>query len=380
MLHRRSFLVSLAGAAATLPALSRAHAQSAGTAEPIIINTLGGLSNPNMRGPRAGRAAAYLRIEPRVIAEARASGITATHLTVGFVTGTLSAAFEDTVNDMAAADETIRAHGKDLLKVLSAADIERAHRERKIGVLYGVQNCAMLEDKAARVDIFADLGLRVFQLTYNDDNLLGGGSKADATGLTPYGREVIQRINARRCIVDVSHGSRQIGLDAVAASSAPIAITHTGCRALRDIPRNSSDDLLRAVGAAGGYVGIFTGSMFLVGGGKDATAADVARHIDHAVQVAGEDAVGIGTDNPVTGFDDVEGMRRGWESFARQRAASGVGSAGETSGLPFTPELQGPEQFRTLQRALRARGYTESRIEKVLGLNFLRYARRVWGA
>src|SRR5204862_82401 len=140
----------------------------------------------------------------------------------------------------------------------SAADIRRAKAEKKVGLLYGFQNCAMLGKDATRVDVFADLGVRVFQLTYNPANLLGDGSMApENRGLTPFGREVIARLNDRRVMVDLSHSGERTCLDAARASRAPISINHTGCRALTDLPRNKTDAELRLVAERGGFVGIY---------------------------------------------------------------------------------------------------------------------------
>jgi membrane dipeptidase len=375
--RRTAILSAAAGlAAGTASASPRARASDP-IAGKLVINSLGDIRDPNDRSPRGGGA--IPTPNERMLKDARASGITAINVTVGYVSGPADP-FEATVKDIAAVDAVIRANPRDFLRVYSAADIVRAKAEHRIGCILNVQNCAMLGTKAERVDLFTDLGLRSFQLTYNIENGLGGGSAADDVALKPFGREVIERLNARRMIVDLSHSGRRTCLDAIAASKQAIAITHTGCRALRDIPRNKSDEELRGVGEKGGYVGIFTGSGFLMGGGRDATAEGVVRHIEHAMDVAGEDHVGVGTDNPITAYDNVEGVRANWRQASAARARSGAGAAGEGDGLPFTPELLGADQFRTLARAMARRGHKQARIDKVLGLNFLNYARRTWGA
>lgn len=373
---RRRFLKA-AGLGATLlaaPAVAAPPARSG--KRRIIINTLGGLADYNSE--ESGRMATFLRLSSRVIADAKASGITAMNVTIGYVAGP-SDPFTTTVDDLAAADETIRNNSDILLKVWTAADVVRAQREGKVGIIYGFQNCAMLGDKPERVDLFADLGVRIFQLTYNSANQLGGGSQVDTVGLTDFGRQVIAAINRRRAIVDLSHGSQAIGFDAIKASSQPVAITHTGCRALKDISRNSPDELLRAVAQGGGYVGIFTGGMFLTASGVS-NVEDVINHIDHAINVCGEDHVGLGTDNPITGIDNLPAWRAMWEKAAAARASSGVGSKGEVGGLPFTEDLLGPGQFDLLAQRMAKRGHSAARIDKVLGQNFLRYARSIWGA
>jgi membrane dipeptidase len=133
------------------------------------------------------------------------------------------------------------------MKIFTAEDIRTARSMRRIGLVYGFQNAAMVGDKSDRVDLFANFGVRVIQLTYNALNQLGGGSMAAGDpGLTPFGREVIERLNARHVMVDLSHSGHQICLDAARASKQPISINHPGCRAITNLPRNKTDEELRA--------------------------------------------------------------------------------------------------------------------------------------
>ena len=188
-------------------------------------------------------------------------------------------------------DAELRAHPDDLMKVRTAADILKARRENRIGVIYGFQNAAMVGEDDSRIDTFADLGVRVIQLTYNPANQLGDGSMApENRGLTALGREVVARLNEKRVMVDLSHSGQNTCLDAARASTAPISINHTGCRALCDLPRNKTDEELRLVASKGGFVGIYF-MPFLKADGHP-HAEDVVAHIDHAVNVCGEDHVG----------------------------------------------------------------------------------------
>jgi len=336
----------------------------------IVVNALGGLGDPN-----PGPSPAF---SPRVLAEAHASGLTMVNITLGYVAGAKDP-FEQSVRDIALTDRLLREHPRDLIKILSAADIRRAKGEKKIGLLYGFQNGAMMGGDATRVDIFADLGVRVFQLTYNPANQLGDGSMAAGNrGLTPFGREVIARLNARRMMVDLSHSGEQTCLEAARASSAPISINHTGCRAVTDLPRNKTDAELRLVAERGGFVGIYFMPFLNISG--HARAEDVIAHIDHAVNVCGEDHVGIGTDGSVTMIDDLHGFESVLAKEIADRRAAGISALGERPDTyPFVVDLRGPDQFRKLARLLAAKGYGSGRIEKILGLNFLRFAQTVWG-
>ena len=370
-LYRREFL-TLAGAAALAP-----RAVAAAPSALIIVNALGGLDDPNVRDDNPS-AAQRRMLSDRIIRDAHASGLDAVNITIGYVAGD-EEPFEQTVREIARWDARLRSRPADLAKVLTADDILSARRERKIGLIYGFQNAAMLGSDASRVDAFADLGVRVIQLTYNVANALGDGSMAPQNrGLTPFGREVVERLNANRLMVDLSHSGERICLEAARASRAPISINHTGCRALVDLPRNKSDEELRLVASRGGFVGIYF--MPFLSPDSVAEPADVVAHIDHAVNVCGEDHVGIGTDGGTTGIDDMAAYRAAMRAEVAERRAAGIGAAGENPDtLPFVEALSGPDQFRRLMALLDRQGYSSGRIEKIMGLNFIRFAREVWG-
>ncbi len=261
----------------------------------------------------------------------------------------------------------LREAAKDVLKVYTAADILRARSEGRIGIIYGFQNGAMLSSNAARVDLFADLGVRVIQLTYNPANTLGDGSMASENrGLTPFGCEVVERLNAKRVMVDLSHSGQRTCLEATRLSNQPVSINHTGCRALNDLPRNKTDEELELVASRGGFVGIYF-MPFLSATGHP-SARDVVAHIEHAVNVCGEDHVGIGTDGSVTAIDDLEAYKAVLAREVEARRKAGVSAAGERSDtLPFVIDLRGVNQFHELAARLGGIGYSSARIEKILG-------------
>jgi membrane dipeptidase len=178
-------------------------------------------------------------------------------------------------------------------------------------------------------------------------------------------------------MVDLSHSGENTCLEAARVSRQPVSINHTGCRALADLPRNKTDEELRLVAERGGFVGVYFMPFLTLSG--HASAADVVEHIVHAVDVCGEDAVGIGTDGPVTAVDDLDAYRLHLADQVAERARAGVGAAGERSDtLPFVEDLRGVDQFRDLVRLLEQRGFGEERIAKIMGGNFLAYADRVW--
>ena len=379
-MSRRGVLASAAAAAAAPAGAAPKHARA--KPRPLIVNALGGLENPNLdlaRPPGAPARTDQPDIDARAIADAKASGLSAVNITLGYVAGPMEP-YEYTIQTIGVWDRILRDHAADLIKVDRAADILRARDEGKIGVIYGFQNALQVGDKLERIDTFGDLGVGVIQLTYNPRNPLGDGSMApENRGLTPFGRQVVERLNANRIMVDLSHSGEHTCLDAIAASKQPISINHTGCRALADLPRNKTDAELRGVAEKGGFVGIFFMPFLNLSG--HASAADVVAHIEHAVKVCGEDHVGIGTDGDVTGIDDLTAYQSHLAHEVAERAKAGIGATGERADTyPFVVDLRGKEQFHKLARLLKARGYRQARIDKILGLNFIAYAREVWGA
>lgn len=352
------------------------------TTTPMIINALGQLDNPN--APRSSEAAAQLNpsseqltVDARTLADAHASGLTAVNITLGYTMGDLPP-YEHTLHEIAVWDAIIRDNPADLTKVRTVADVHRARKEGRIGVIYGFQNAVAVGEDTGRIATFADLGVRVVQLTYNQANHIGDGSMAAANrGLSDFGRRVVEALGDHHLMVDLSHSGERTCLEAAKISRGPVSINHTGCRALADLPRNKTDEELRLVASRGGFVGIYFMPFLNLSG--HASAADVVEHIDHAVNVCGEDHVGIGTDGTITSIDDLDAYRAHLAEHVALRREAGVGAAGERGDtLPFVLDLRGVDQFRELIRLLERRGYRSERIEKILGRNFLDYADRVW--
>jgi membrane dipeptidase len=383
MTTRREFVTGAAVVASATPALARTRKKPPPQKKMLIINALGDLDNPNLAltQPQGDNPVDLdkLDIDERTLRDAHASGLCAVNVTLGYVAGP-DEPFEYTIRTIGTWDQFVRAYPDDVLKVYNAVDILTARDTGKIGLIYGFQNATMVGNAAGRVDIFADLGVRVIQLTYNPANQLGDGSMApENRGLTPFGRDVVARLNAKRVMVDLSHSGQNTCLDAARVSTQPISINHTGCRALADLPRNKTDEELRLVASKGGFVGIFFMPFLKMDGHPH--AEDVVAHIEHAINVCGEDHVGIGTDGDTTGIDDLDVYSAHLAKEVAQRAQAGIGATGERADTyPFVVDLRGPDQFRKLISLLKARGHSEARIEKIMGLNFFAFAREVWGA
>jgi len=342
-----------------------------------IVNSLGDLDDSyGPRPPELDRDPRMM-ISPGAIRAGLQSGLTAVNITLDAET------FESCATAIGRYDNFVRNNPATLTKIWTVKDIRDTKASKRIGLIYGVQNTTMLGDKAERVDMFADLGLRIVQLTYNSLNRVGGGSMAPGNpGLTPFGREVIERLNDRRIVVDLSHSGQRICLDAVRASKQPIAITHTGCKEVADSPRSKTDEELRLVAERGGYVGIYWVMYLSRRKGREADIDDVVAHIEHAIKVCGEDHVGIGTDYGVAPLNPDRAIQSApWAKMVSERAKAGVAAPGEYPDvLPYAQGLTGPGQFQALADRLASRGHPVRRIEKILGQNFMRYLGDIWGA
>jgi membrane dipeptidase len=163
----------------------------------------------------------------------------------------------------------------------------------------------------------------------------------------------------------------------VIASAAPPAITHSACRTLVDLPRNTGDREMRALADKGGVFGLYL-MPFLRNSGQ-AQREDLIRHIEHALNICGEDHIGIGTDNPFTGYVINDEARAQQRQFYEQRSAQGVAAPGEAADVFNLVEgYNGADRYDRIGTDLRRRGWSSTRIEKLLGGNFVRLFREVW--
>ncbi len=317
---------------------------------------------------------------PVQLAAARESGLAATLLTVA-PQGRFwlnDAAFEATKANIDKWLATIAAHPGALVLVRTAADLERAHRERKLGKVFVFQGTEPLGEDLDRVALFHARGVRVIQLTHNRRNLVGDGAlEPGNAGLSNYGHRVVEALNAARVVVDLAHGQQRTIREGILASKAPVLISHTGCRALSDLTRNTADEELRLMADRGGVAGMIFWPYLR----RDTQpmAIDLIRHIEHAIDVCGEDHVGIGSDTPVAPYPRTPEFARQMRDTVAGMVEQGIFEAGRPPDLTLTlPDLDRADRYEVLGGMLAARGHSESRIAKILGGNFARVFREVW--
>lgn len=297
----------------------------------------------------------------------RASGITALHNSIGI--GGPSAR-EDSLAFMAAWQGFAARQPDVFVLVDRAEDIERAKAAGRIAVITGLQNAEHFAD-ADDVATFYKIGLRCAQLTYNAQNLLGaGGTERVDGGLTDYGADIVTAMNKCGMLIDVSHCGDRTTLDAIAASSSPIAITHSNCRALNNHPRLKTDEAIKALAKKGGVMGI-TGVRNFVRDREPTTVEHMVDHIDHVAKLVGIEHVGIGSDADLNGYDDMPA-----DQLAALRASYKTSYAFREK--LDTDGYDQPDKMFHLTAALIRRGYSDANITAVLGGNFRRLVGAVW--
>jgi membrane dipeptidase len=312
-----------------------------------------------------------------MIADVKNSGVTAINMTVGAI-GNDNTLFEDTMTGIAFAEREIQSNPTALMKILRYSDLEAAKDSGRLGLILGFQDGSMLGADLDRLDMFYRLGVRIIQPTYNGRNLIGDGClEPGNAGLSRFGRQVIERMNSLGILLDLSHCGQRTTAEGIEASKVPMAITHSGCRALVDIPRNKRDDELRAMADKGGVVGIYF-MPFLRASGQP-TSTDAILHIEHAINVCGEDHVGIGTDGLLSAIEVNDAYKNAHLADVEQRRKLGISAPGESAEIyNFLPDLNTPRRFETLADMLLARGHSAPRVEKILGGNFARVFREAW--
>ncbi len=244
--------------------------------------------------------------------------------------------------------ETLAAYSDVLAYAGSGTDIKKIHGQGKIACMLAVEGGEMLQGSLSHLRTLYRLGVRILTLTWNFRNALANGQAegAESGGLSSFGRAVVQEMNRLGMLIDVSHLNEKGFWEVLELSEAPVIASHSCARALRDHPRNLTDEQVRALADKGGVIGVNFCPHFLTEG-RDATLDDVVDHIEHFITIGGEDCVGLGSD-----FD----------------------------GIDITPQgLHDCSTLPDIARRMAERGWSAEVIGKVMGRNFLRICERVLG-
>lgn len=377
-MDRRAFVRSAGAAAAALPFAGDVVSPHAGEESPVARwRASGRLDQPARGNPNAliMDAMGELRpiYEPELVREMLASGMDSITVTLCDPKPVGAEALEFAVDGLLEYDRYLAKHPDLFVKGTSVADVDAARRSGRMAVFYLYQNSIQFADDLDRVDMFYELGLRSSQITYNDRNLAGVGCRAegDDGGLTEFGRGLVEHMNSIGMLIDLSHANMPTMADTIAHSRMPVQISHTGCDAVHPHERNTTDANLRALAERGGLVGICQLRPFLTLKKQDNLHA-FFDHIDHAVNVAGIEAVCIGSDRDHRVIE----MTPEYIAELRQEEGSQV----QNSELPyFIDELNGPRRMEVCWDGLVQRGYSEGDVERIMGLNLYRLYQDVIG-
>ena len=216
------------------------------------------------------------------------------------------------------------------------------------------------------------------QLSYNRKSQFAAGvMEPNGGGLTPLGRDAVREMNRLGIALDLSHANAATTTEALQLSVKPPVMTHAACAAVHAHPRTKSDAQLKALADKGGVVGIFD-LPYLTASPRQPTVEDYMAHLEHALKVAGEDHVGIGSDVGIAPFDT---SAKGMAEFAKQveeRRRAGL-SAPEEDRPTYVVGLNVPNRIEIIADRLLRRGYSAALTEKVVGGNFARVFTEIWG-
>jgi membrane dipeptidase len=302
-----------------------------------------------------------------VFEDLRRGGVTAANCTCSVWEG-----FAETMGNIAQWNRWFHEHGDILLKVRTTADIHRAKQAGKTGIVLGFQNVSAFEDQLGHIELFKEVGVGIVQMAYNTQNLIGSGCyESEDRGLSDYGYEVVAEMNRVGLLCDLSHVGPRTSTDTIQASSKPVAYTHCLPSGLKAHPRNKSDEQLREIADAGGFIGVTMFPAFLARG-AEATVDDYVEAIDYVIDLAGEDGVGIGTDFTQGYGPEFFHWLTHDKGYARRLVE--IGEVINPLGIRTIGE------FPNLTAAMEKAGWPEAKIRKVMGENWLRLLAEVWGA
>ncbi|HEX7387486.1 MAG TPA: membrane dipeptidase [Castellaniella sp.] len=257
----------------------------------------------------------------------------------------------------------------DLIRPFDAStDIEQAGQDGRVAIFFGAQNPSVIEANIDFIPVFRQLGLRMMQVTYNTQSLLGSGwREPNDKGLTLFGQKVIESMNRAGMLADLAHAGEQTILDTAEFSPLPIVISHGNPRKFRDTARNITERAMRAVADSDGLMGLSLYPHHLPKG-SDTTLAEFCDMVSFAVEVMGDRHVAIGTDLCQGQADEVLNWMR-------------AGRWDPPHDPDGEPEVRWPQplawfksnaDFPNIIEALVHRGFAHETIARIAGGNWLR--------
>lgn len=308
----------------------------------------------------------YANWSEQIFRQMRSGGVDAVHVTI-----TYHETFRETVLNISRWNRYFEMFPDLIMQGRTVDDIRRARETGRTAIFFGAQNPSCIEDDIGLVEVLHTLGLRFMQLTYNNQSLLASGCyEAEDTGLTRMGRAVVAEMNRVGLVIDMSHSGERSTLEAIEASSRPIAITHANPSAWHPALRNKSDTVLRALSESGGMLG-FSLYPHHLAQGSDCTLQEFCAMVAQTADMMGPERLAIGSDLCQDQPDSVVSwMRNGrWT----KDTDFGEGSA-ENPGFPPQPDwFRDNRDFEGIPKGLAAVGMSPTEIAGVMGGNWSRF-------
>lgn len=276
--------------------------------------------------------------------------------------------FEDALEQMFHYFNLFQVLPDQVLHVKTVSDIERAIAEKKLGVIFGFQTPTPIDKHFWRWTILHQLGLRVCQLAYMEPNLMADGCLESANrGLSYYGIQAVNEMNRLGIVIDLSHVGERSSLEAIEKSHKPCIFSHSNAKAITPSARNITDEMIKAVAAKGGVVGLSPhGFMSHRTVGVQPTITDYLDHFEYIAKLVGTDHIGLGS-------DVFEKPKLSWETTTKLFYNSPW-----VRETVLNRDYAKVQHVRNLTRGLVKRGFSDSDIKKILGQNFLRVFQAVW--
>ncbi len=319
-------------------------------------------------------------VSPRVCAdyflgrygkELRTAGITAISLTVGHCRSTPV----EYLKCISTILELVDAHGDKFSLVRSAKDIERAKREGKVGIIFASQGENQIGEDLRLLRVYKELGVRIMQPAYYRQTQFGEGcfERTDA-GLSNLGLAFVKEMNKLHMAIDMSHCGYKTTMDTIECSQDPVLITHSSARSLCDHRRNKSDEQIRAMAKKGGVIGVTAYTTFCeIKKGVDPTFEDFMTIVDYVVQLVGPNHVGIGLDVDHEGSETyAPWVIENPEIPGRFPWAKRNIFCDEQGWIDVTV-------WHRFTEWMLAHKYSDDDVRKILGGNFLRVFKEIWG-
>jgi len=376
--NRREFSAGLAGAAAAaaLSPLARAEPQPTHAeppAAPVSTHARALYRSALILDCNSAPPEEHLPLPQAELDALRGSGIDVIKYSIGGINDD----FPATVAAIAHVQRLIEMYPAYFTQARLAADFARAKAEGKLAIILSFESVEMLQGRIESLELFRNLGVRVMQLSYNRRSPFAAGvMEPDGGGLTPLGRQAVAEMNRLGIAIDLSHANPATTTDVLDLSTKSPVMTHAGCAAIHAHPRNKTDEQLRALADRGGVVGIFD-LPYLTASPKQPTVEDYLMHLEHALRVAGENHVGIGSDVDILPMDVSEKGLAELNKQLEQRRTAGL-AAPEEDRPPYVVGLNTPRRIEIIADQLLKRGYPAGVVEKVIGANFARVFADIW--